>query len=152
LIEMTYKTITIKKKGGGTRKQRVKVLKSGKFKFVKNITRRARARKSRVSKPKRRRRILGRRRGKRRGGGKSISQQAMKWIRVAALVAPGAHAAMSEGTNEQKITRAIRYYTGYELTTGEWKPGELSKGWGPYLAAIVMTYGIPKLAGIIRRM
>lgn len=33
-----YKNITIKKKGGGTRKQRVKVLKSGKYKFVKNLT------------------------------------------------------------------------------------------------------------------
>lgn len=30
------KTITIKKKGGGTRKQKVQVLKSGKYKFVKN--------------------------------------------------------------------------------------------------------------------
>jgi len=33
---MTEKVITIKKRGGGTRKQRVKVLASGKFKFIKN--------------------------------------------------------------------------------------------------------------------
>ncbi len=31
-----FKVITIKKRGGGKRKQRVKVLASGKFKFVKN--------------------------------------------------------------------------------------------------------------------
>lgn len=31
-----FKTINIKKRGGGTRKQKVKVLSSGKFKFVKN--------------------------------------------------------------------------------------------------------------------
>lgn len=31
-----FKTITIKKRGGGTRKQRVKVSASGKFTFVKN--------------------------------------------------------------------------------------------------------------------
>ncbi len=31
-----FKVITIKKRGGGTRKQRVQVLSSGKFKFVKN--------------------------------------------------------------------------------------------------------------------
>jgi len=31
-----FKVITIKKRGGGTRKQRVQVLASGKFKFVKN--------------------------------------------------------------------------------------------------------------------
>jgi len=34
----TYKNITIKKRGGGTRKQRVQVLASGKYKFVKNLT------------------------------------------------------------------------------------------------------------------
>jgi len=33
---MVEKIITIKKRGGGTRKQRVKVLASGKFKFIKN--------------------------------------------------------------------------------------------------------------------
>lgn len=33
----TFKNIRIKKRGGGTRLQRVKVLKSGKFKFVKNL-------------------------------------------------------------------------------------------------------------------
>jgi hypothetical protein len=32
------KTITIKKAGGGTRKQKVKVLASGKYRFVKNTT------------------------------------------------------------------------------------------------------------------
>jgi len=35
------KVITIKKRGGGTRKQRVKVLASGKFKFIKNKVRSA---------------------------------------------------------------------------------------------------------------
>jgi len=44
---MGFKVITIKKRGGGTRKQRVKVLKSGKFKFVKNkSTRKAPKRRS----------------------------------------------------------------------------------------------------------
>ena len=33
---VTYKTITIKKRGGGTRKQRVMVLANGQYKFVKN--------------------------------------------------------------------------------------------------------------------
>jgi len=37
---MVIKTITIKKRGGGTRKQKVQVLKSGKFKFIKNSTKR----------------------------------------------------------------------------------------------------------------
>ena len=33
----TYKNITVKKRGGGTRQQRVQVLASGKYKFVKNL-------------------------------------------------------------------------------------------------------------------
>ena len=35
-----FKNITIKKKGGGKRTQRVQVLSSGKYKFVKNKTKR----------------------------------------------------------------------------------------------------------------
>lgn len=38
---MVTKTITIKKRGGGTRKQKVQVLASGKFKFIKNKVRSA---------------------------------------------------------------------------------------------------------------
>lgn len=44
----TYKNITIKKKGGGTRKQRVRVFASGKLKFVKNL----KSKVSRKAKPK----------------------------------------------------------------------------------------------------
>lgn len=51
------KTITIKKRGGGTRKQRVKVLASGKFKFIKNKAksagRRIRSAGKKVNKPSR---------------------------------------------------------------------------------------------------
>jgi hypothetical protein len=35
---VTYKNIRIPKRGGGSRLQRVKVLKSGKYQFVKNLT------------------------------------------------------------------------------------------------------------------
>ena len=43
-----FKVITIKKRGGGTRKQRVQVLSSGKFKFVKNKTTRSAPKKTRA--------------------------------------------------------------------------------------------------------
>jgi len=50
------KNIRIKKRGGGTRMQRVEVLKSGKFKFLKNIKTRAKSAARKVkSKVKRRR-------------------------------------------------------------------------------------------------
>jgi len=68
---MSFKIITIKKRGGGTRKQRVQVLASGKFKFVKNKTRSITKRvKKRVSKTikrvKRSSRVVKRRSTKRR--------------------------------------------------------------------------------------
>mgnify|MGYP001406814875 FL=1 len=50
----TYKNITIPKRGGGTRKQRVQVLASGKYKFVKNLKKKARKAVSKARKPKRR--------------------------------------------------------------------------------------------------
>jgi len=49
-----FKVITIKKRGGGTRKQRVQVMSSGKFKFVKNkTTRKAPKKRSKSKAPKR---------------------------------------------------------------------------------------------------
>lgn len=49
----TYKNITVKMKNGRSRKQRVQVLASGKYKFVKNLVGRSSSRSSRSS-PKRR--------------------------------------------------------------------------------------------------
>lgn len=45
---VTYKNIRVKKRGGGSRLQRVKVLASGKYKFVKNL----KAKKSKSSNPR----------------------------------------------------------------------------------------------------
>ncbi len=42
----TYKTIRIKKPNGGTRLQKVMVLASGKYRFVKNSTRKGQVRKT----------------------------------------------------------------------------------------------------------
>lgn len=51
---MTFKTITVKKRGGGTRRQKVKVLASGKYKFVKNSSTSSRKSTKRKSSSKRR--------------------------------------------------------------------------------------------------
>ena len=59
--EPNYKTIRIKKAGGGTRLQKVQVLASGKYKFVKNST------KSRKTKPKTRKYTTRKRRTTRKG-------------------------------------------------------------------------------------
>ena len=51
----TYKNITVKKRGGGTRQQRVQVLASGKYKFVKNLGTRVRTKTRSVRKTARKR-------------------------------------------------------------------------------------------------
>ena len=107
----------------------------------------------RSSKPKKRRRYVTRPRKKRRsGGGRNLAGTAMKWIRITALVAPAIHSAIGGGTPEQKLNEAMRKYTGFNAADGSFDWTWLSKGWGPYLGAVLATYGIPKLAAIIRRL
>jgi len=149
---MTFKNIRISKRGGGTRLQRVKVLASGKYKFVKNLTKsKSRTTKSKTKTKKRRKTNLARRK-KRRGGGKSLQQQVFKWLRIGALVAPGAIALTAEGTTHEKLTYVLAKYTGYEAWNRKFNFGQLIEGYAPFLATTLVTYGIPKIAGIIRRL
>jgi len=114
---------------------------------------------SRVSNPKtkRRKRNLARRK-KRRGGGKSLQQQVFKWLRIGALVAPGAVVAVGPGTPKGKVNAAMELYTGVNIIESiegykfAFHPEKLAAGWGPYLLTVLTTYGIPKIAGIIRRL
>ena len=147
---MSFKNIRIPKRGGGTRLQRVKVLKSGKYKFVKNPSKSRAKRPKTKKKRKRRVRYTVARRKKRRGG-KSLQQTAFKWIRVGALVAPAVEVAVKRISAEAKFREGIRRYTGFNMYRGTMDWGALLLGYGPLLGATVATYGIPKLAGIIRR-
>lgn len=93
------------------------------------------------------------RRRKRRRGGKSLTQQAFKWIRVGALVAPAAIVALDPGIDpKEKINRGLAWYTGYYPPTQTWSIDNLKMGWMGFLGATIATYGIPKLASILRRL
>jgi len=113
---------------------------------------------SRVSNPKtkRRTRKLGRR--KKRRGGKSLQQQVFKWLRIGALAAPAAVVAAGPGTPKGKINAGIELYTGVNVVESietykfAFHPEKLLAGWGPFIVANLTTYGIPKIAGIIRRL
>ena len=71
---MAFKNIRIPKRGGGTRLQRVKVLASGKYKFVKNLTKGAKrsSKTRRKSNPKKVRKKVARRKKSRRRYGMTI--------------------------------------------------------------------------------
>lgn len=66
-----FKNITIKKVGGGTRKQRVKVLASGKYKFVKNLGKSKSSSSGSKTKSTKKRKYMARR--KRRRGPRSFT-------------------------------------------------------------------------------
>ena len=84
------------------------------------------------------------------GKGGFNSQKIFKYVRLAALLGPGAYMAMQPNTPADKIAEVLRIYTGYDMRSGAFHAQKLGQGWGPYLAAVATTYGIPKLAGIIR--
>lgn len=139
-------------KGGKSRLQRVKVLASGKYKFVKNLvkgTKRSTKRK-RQSNPKRRTRNLARK--KKRRSGKSMTRTAFKFIRLGALVAPGASRALAHRDNPENAVKAGLLCYGGVNVDGQFDWGLLAQSWTPYLMACLTTYGIPKLVGIIRRL
>ena len=150
---MTFKNIRISKRGGGTRLQRVKVLASGKYKFVKNLSKGAKrvTKRSRKSNPKRRTRKVTRK--KRRRGGKSLQQQVFKWLRIGSLVAP----AVGEGLRwknqpEEIAPQILKLYSGYYYPRGEFSFTWLAQGWLPFVATTLMTAIVPKISGIIRRL
>ena len=84
------------------------------------------------------------------GKGGFNSQKIMKYVRLAALGAPAAMAAVGAGTPEQKLKVGVKFYTGVDLNDGSFNWQALAQGWTPYLASILVTHGIPKVAGIIR--
>jgi len=114
---------------------------------------------SRVSNPKtkRRTRKLGRRK-KKRGGGKSLQTTVFKWLRIGSLIAPGAVVAAQPMKIDQKANEIVRLYTGVNIKHSmasnslQFDLGRLAMGWLPFLMTTLTTYGIPKLAGIIRRI
>lgn len=62
---------------------------------------------------------------------------------------PAATTLMSAWTMETKINELKKDYFGVDAN-GTFNAGYLAKGWLPFLAATGITYGIPKLAGILR--
>lgn len=88
-------------------------------------------------------------------GGKSMgkrngfnTQKIFKYVRLGALAMPAATTLMTYGLNENGLKSVIHNYTGFR--DGQFDASKLMIGWGPYLASIVTTYGIPKVASILR--
>ena len=85
---------------------------------------------------------------KRRSSGFN-QQKIFKLVRMAALGIPAAGTLMSGATMDQKINQLKSDYFGVN-ELGQFELHRLGRGWTPFLASIGVTYGIPKLAGILR--
>lgn len=129
--------------------------------LTKGIRTRTKAIKRRIRRSRRRsnparkrggRRMVRRYRRKRRRGGKSMTRTAFKLIRLGALVAPGISVyASSTEAPMRRIARALLMYSGHD-PDGRFDGAILAHAWGPFLITTLATYGIPKIAGIIRRL
>lgn len=78
------------------------------------------------------------------------TQKLFKVIRMVALAAPHVQTALGAGTPQQKVNTAVAQLTGYSIADGTFAMERLAKGWGPYVAASLITYGIPKLNSLVR--
>ncbi len=78
------------------------------------------------------------------------TQKLFKIVRLAGLLLPAAGVAMGPGTTDNKAAVIGRMYTGYDYKQKKFNWQWLAQGWTGYLAAVGVTYGIPKLAGLIR--
>jgi len=130
------KMIRIKKKGGGTRLQKVKVLASGKYRFMKNPSKSRRSSGKSRAKPKKRsvRRTARRRRSRKRKG-MTIPLAVVGGL-AAGLAEPAQKAL--EGDFEYALALLSRNYTGFRPGTGTWEPGYLKNGLLPLVAGLMV--------------
>ena len=131
--------------------QRVMVLASGKYKFVKNITKsKSKPRKAKTKTTKRRKSNPNK--GGNRKMGKNTTQTLFKLVRLGALVAPAVGHFATPQPMKDKIRYTVMSYTGYDTQDKVMRWEWLASGWAPYLGAVLATYGIPKIAGILRML
>lgn len=119
---------------------------------TKAIKRRIRRSNPKKGKTKTKKRRVVRTARKKRRGGKSMTRTAFKLVRLGALAAPAFARAMESGTPEHKVQMAVADYTGFQIWNKTFAWENLIRGWGPYVGAILTTYGIPKISAIIRKL
>lgn len=135
-MALTYKNIRIKKRGGGSRLQRVQVLASGKYKFVKNLTKSSSKSTSKKSKSK--------------GKGGKVGKKNSGGIKVPILMIAGVGGAFTaktptgrtlikdiqDGNIENFIYDAKEIFLGIDAN-GKFQPDFARRGIVPLVAGVV---------------
>ena len=144
---MTFKNIKIKKKGGGTRTQRVKVLASGKYKFVPNIGKNSPA-STKKSKKSSNPRSSKKKTGKVKKMTKKKRRRNNSITVPLAIIAPLA-AGLAEPISNmvfnptpETITGSLNHigviYTGYNAVEGSFQPEMLNRGLLPLIIGAIV--------------
>ena len=71
-------------------------------------------------------------------------------IRKIALIAPAVGIVVGGGSGQDKVARGIEQYTGYNTNTQAFNSATLKNGWSAFLAATVITAGIPKINKLLK--
>lgn len=91
--------------------------------------------------------------GNRRMGKKGgfNTQKIFKLVRIGALALP-AVARMTDNrvSMEGRVRNALKAYTGYDIANKSFRLQDAAEGWMPFVAASLITYGVPKITGMIR--
>ena len=144
---VTYdKQIRIPKRGGGSRLQKVKVLASGKYKFVSNEATKSKAKKSKSrkatskTKPRKRKYKMTRRKKSRK---KNFKVPLATVLGLAAgFVGPVGDAPIGwlrKGDYRSCVVRLAKSYTGYDANTGRWEPRLMASGVLPLVIGAMVS-------------
>jgi hypothetical protein len=136
----SYKNIRIKKKGGGTRIQRVQVLASGKYKFVKNTGSKSNRKASSKTKTKRRTNRVAREKKRRSSRSFTLPLAVLGGV-VAGIARPSPRGPSLVESLLKGDWKALAY-DGREVLAGVDNTGKFRPEW------IVATYG-PMIAGAL---
>jgi len=104
--------------------------------------------------PKRSNTNLAKKGNRRRG---NLQATAFKLIRIGSLVAPAISTykdgvAHHGGSAMMGVASALSGFGGYDTAQKKFRLDLLARHWMPFLGAVAATHGIPKIAGIIRRL
>lgn len=141
-------TIRVKKPGGGTRMQRVKVLKSGKFKFIKNVKGGAKpkvGKKAAKPRGKKARTSPGRRKPRMARKKSSMANRIANLLLLLLTFSPAINIAIKNINNTPEIMRRLQLaYTGIGKD-GTFAISRLAEGWAPVAVGFVL-FEVKKMA------
>lgn len=80
------------------------------------------------------------------------TQTIFKFVRIGGLLAPGVSTYASTGGGASGVAKALGAYAGIDPYSGQFSWARLGLMWTPYLMSSLVTNGIGKLNGIIRRL